>query len=450
MTNGQEKLEKMLTAPIPKLIGTLSIPTILSMLVSSFYNMADTFFVGRLGTSATAAVGVTFSLMAIIQAVGFMFGHGSGNYISRKLGNQQFEEASKMSATGYILSIITGLLITVVGLIFLTPMVKMLGATDTILPYAKDYARIILLGAPFMCASLVLNNQLRFQGSAMYSMFGIVFGAVLNIVLDPIFIFGMNMGITGAALATTLSQICSFGLVYLGTCKGGNLRIKMRNFTPNIYYVRNIIKGGFPSLCRQGLGSISTACLNIAAGGYGDAAIAAMSIVTRVSQFAASALIGFGQGFQPVCGFNYGAKKYDRVREAFWFCIKVSLGFLIVISIIGFIKAEDIIMFFRKGDLEVVRIGAFALRCQCVTFSLVGWLTMCNMMLQTIGKTIGASILAMSRQGLFFLPALLILVPIIGLKGVQLAQPIADVFSFVISVPMGLYVLKEMKMETIN
>lgn len=445
MANGQVKIDKMLNDPIPRLIGTLSIPTILSMLVTSFYNMADTFFVGKLGTSATAAVGVTFSLMAIIQAVGFMYGHGSGNYISRKLGNQQFDEASKMSSTGYVLSILTGLLITIVGLLFLGPMVRLLGATDTIFPYAKDYARIILLGAPFMCASIVLNNQLRFQGSAMYSMFGIIFGAVLNIVLDPLFIFGFNMGIAGAAVATTISQICSFALLYIGTCKGDNLRIRLRNFTPSLYYVKNIIKGGFPSLCRQGLGSISTACLNIAAGGYGDAAIAAMSIVSRVSQFAASALIGFGQGFQPVCGFNYGAKKYDRVQEAFWFCVKVSLGFLIVISVIGFSNAESIIMFFRKGDMEVVRIGALALRFQCITFSLVGWLTICNMMLQTIGKTIGASILAMSRQGLFFLPALIILVPLIGLKGVQLAQPVADVFSFILSVPMGLYVLKEMK-----
>lgn len=279
----EQKFNRMTQTPIPKLICQLAVPTIISMLVTSFYNMADTFFVGKINTSATAAVGVVFPLMAIIQAFGFFCGHGSGNYISRQLGAQNFEDASRMSATGFVTAFVLGLCILGVGFAFTDPLLYIMGSTETILPYARDYMRIILLGAPYMTASLVLNNQLRFQGSAFYSMIGITFGAVLNVGLDPLFIFVFDMGVAGAAWATILSQFVSFCLLIAGTFRGGNLKLNLRNFSPSLKYYKNIVKGGTPSLCRQGLGSFATICLNLMAGPYGDAAIAAMSIVTRIT-----------------------------------------------------------------------------------------------------------------------------------------------------------------------
>ena len=333
----EQKFNRMTQTPIPKLICQLAVPTIISMLVTSFYNMADTFFVGKINTSATAAVGVVFPLMAIIQAFGFFCGHGSGNYISRQLGAQNFEDASRMSATGFVTAFVLGLCILGVGFAFTDPLLYIMGSTETILPYARDYMRIILLGAPYMTASLVLNNQLRFQGSAFYSMIGITFGAVLNVGLDPLFIFVFDMGVAGAAWATILSQFVSFCLLIAGTFRGGNLKLNLRNFSPSLKYYKNIVKGGTPSLCRQGLGSFATICLNLMAGPYGDAAIAAMSIVTRITQFANSIVIGFGQGFQPVCGFNYGAKLYARVREGFWFCVKLATCILLAAAVLGWL-----------------------------------------------------------------------------------------------------------------
>lgn len=315
------------TTPVPRLITSLAVPTIISMLVTSFYNMADTYFVGKINTQSTAAVGIVFSVMSIIQAVGFFFGHGSGNYISRKLGAQETESAEKMASTGFFFALFIGAALAVLGLLFLTPLSLALGSTPTILPYTERYLGIILLGTPFMTASLVLNNQIRFQGNAAYAMVGIVSGAVINVVLDPILIFVCDMGISGAALATVVSQICSFILLlYMGR-RGGNIRIRYRNFTPTLAFIKEIIGGGTPSLTRQGLASVATILLNVAAGAYGDAAIAGMSIVTRISMFINAFLIGFGQGFQPVCGFNYGAGLYARVRQGFWFCVKVGFFF---------------------------------------------------------------------------------------------------------------------------
>ena len=312
---------------------------------------------GKINTSATAAVGVVFPLMAIIQAFGFFFGHGSGNYISRQLGAKEVEDASKMSATGFVSAFLMGCVILVVGFIFTDPLLRVMGATPTILPYAREYMRIILIGAPYMTASLVLNNQMRFQGSAVYSMVGIASGAVINIALDPLLIFGFDMGIAGAAVATIISQFISFCLLIAGTFRGGNLRLNLRDFTPCRKYYQNILKGGFPSLCRQGLGSFATICLNLMAGPYGDAAIAAMSIVSRIANFAASVVIGFGQGFQPVCGFNYGAKLYHRVRHGFWFCVKFSSIFLTAVAIAGWICADGLIEIFLKNDPQVVELS---------------------------------------------------------------------------------------------
>ncbi|MBR6220127.1 MAG: MATE family efflux transporter [Clostridia bacterium] len=437
----------MTTAPIPALVTRLAVPTIISMLVTAFYNMADTFFVGRIGTSASAAVGVVFSVMSIIQACGFFFGHGSGNYISRALGANRGEDAARMAATGFFCALFTGAALGALGLVFLRPLARVLGSTDTILPYAVDYLRFILIGAPWMMASLVLNNQLRFQGSAFYGMIGIASGAVLNIGLDPLLIFTFRMGIGGAALATIISQFVSFCLLLCGTRRGGNLCVRWKNFTPSFRFLKAIVNGGMPSLCRQGLNSVSTICLNLGAGVYGDAAIAAMSIVGRIVMFANSCVIGFGQGFQPVCGFCYGAKKYDRVKEAFRFCVKAATAFLCAAAVIAFAFAPQLVAVFRKGDAEVLAVGQVALRAQCFTFPLSAWIVLCNMMMQTIGKSVRASFLAMARQGLFFIPAVLILPRLFGLFGLQISQAVADVITFALSIPLQLSVFREMDAE---
>ncbi|MCM1388396.1 MAG: MATE family efflux transporter [Bacillus sp. (in: Bacteria)] len=446
-TSAEEKRTYMLETPVRKLVCTLAGPTILSMLITSFYNMVDTFFVGKLNTQATAAVGVVFSLMAIIQAVGFFFGHGSGNYISRKLGAKETQEAEKMASVGFFSAFIAGVVLMAVCLIFVKPLAYALGSTETILPYTVTYLWIILLGAPAMTSSLVLNNQMRFQGSAFYAMIGIVSGAVLNMILDPILILVCNLGIAGAAMATTISQYVSFILLIIMVRRGGNVQIRFSNFKPSVHFYKEMIRGGTPSLCRQGLASLATICLNHTAGMYGDAAIAGMSIVSRIAMFANSALIGFGQGFQPVCGFNYGAGKYKRVLEAFWFCVKYAFLFLIAVGIAGFIFAPELVSLFRKGDADVIAVGTAALRYQVVVFPLNAWIVMCNMMLQSIGKGLKASIVASARQGLCFLPLILILPRFLGLTGVEICQAVSDVLTLFISVPIGLSVIHEMKKE---
>lgn len=444
-TNPEEKRKYLTEEKIPTLVLNMAVPSIISMLITSFYNMADTFFVGQIGTTATAAVGVIFPLMSIIQALGFTFGHGSGNYISRKLGQGEVEDAKKMAATGFVSALIAGAIFGLVGLIFLDGLVGILGATPTIAPYARQYAMYILIGTPFMASSLVLNNQLRFQGSAFFGMIGMGVGAVLNIALDPLFIFVLDMGVSGAALATILSQIVSFCLLLRGCTRGGNIAISLKNFSPSWARYKEIARGGTPSLFRQGLGSVATICLNFAAGIYGDAAIAGMSIVTRVLQFANSAIIGLGQGFQPVCGFNYGAKLYGRVRKAFWFTVSLAFCVLLIGSIVGIAFAPQIIAIFRKEDLEVIKIGALSLRLQCIFLPLSAFVVGSNMTLQTIGKPVKASISAAARTGLFFVPAILILPQFFGLLGVQMSQAVADLCSFVLCVPLAGTTLLEMK-----
>lgn len=448
--SAEEKREYMLEEPVKKLVCKLAAPTIMSMLVTNFYNMADTFFVGKINTQSTAAVGVVFSLMAIIQAVGFFFGHGSGNFISRRLGAGDLEEAEKMSAVGFFTSFLAGVFIMVVCLIFIQPLSYALGSTPTIQPYTVAYLRIILIGAPAMTASLVLNNQMRFQGSAFYAMIGIVSGAVINIGLDPFFIFVCDMGVAGAALATTISQYVSFVFLLIMVRKGGNIRIRFKNFKPNVHFYKEVIRGGIPSLCRQGLASVATICLNHAAGGYGDAAIAGMSIVTRVMMFANSALIGFGQGFQPVCGFNYGAKKYKRVLDAYWFCVRTAFVFLTALSVVIYIFSPEIISLFRKGDADVIEVGTAALRYNIVVFPLSAWIIMCNMMLQSIGKGLKASIVASARQGIFFLPLIAILPRFFGITGVEICQTVSDILALTVSIPLGVSVIKEMKANSVE
>jgi putative MATE family efflux protein len=407
--------------------------------------MADTYFVGSLGTSATAAVGLSFSLMAAIQAAGFFFGQGSGNFIARALGRRDNETASRMAAAGFFSAFAAGALIAGAGSVFLEPLAWLLGASDSSLPFALDYLRFILLGAPFMAASLTLNNLLRFQGSAFYGMLGMTSGAVLNVVLDPLLIFGLSLGVAGASIATMLSQTLSCMLLFFLSRRGGNISVRLKNFSPTVALYREIARGGLPSLLRQGIGSVAVIVLNRTARGYGDATVAAMSIVNRVALFAASALLGFGQGFQPVCGFNYGAGLYHRVRRAFWFCVRVSSAALFVLACLGFIFAPEIIALFRRDDPEVIRIGTFALRLVCVPFPLLGWIILNNMLMQTIGKAFSASVLALSRHGLFLIPLLAILTPAFGVLGIQLAAPVSDLCTFIVSVPLNLAVLRQMK-----
>ena len=440
----EKKFHKMTEEPVGSLICQLALPCIISMLVTAFYSMADTFFVGRLDSdAATGAVGVVFSLMAVIQAIGFFFGHGSGNFISRELGKQNFEDASNMAATGFFSALGTGLVICILGQIFLEPLAYLLGSTETILPYAKDYMRIILIGAPWMTASLVLNNQLRFQGSAAYGMVGITSGAVLNIALDPLLIFGLNMGVAGAALATIISQFVSFCLLLAGCSKGSNIPIRFRNFRFKPFYFAMIFKGGLPSLARQSLASVATICLNHAAQPYGDAAIAAMSIVQRIVMFGASTMLGFGQGFQPVCGFNYGAGLYTRVKQGFRFCVRVSTLVLLSLSILGYLFAPRLVELFRD-DTDVITCGVQALRFQCLTFWVQGWVVTSNMLQQAIGRTVPATFLSIARQGLFFIPLIWLLPLFWGLTGIEMTQSVADLLTFLCAIPIQIHVLKSL------
>lgn len=437
---------KMLDMPVTQLIPRLAVPTVINMLTTAIYNMADTFFVSKIGTSATGAVGVLFSAMAMIQAVGFTLGMGSGNYISRSLGNDSREEAEKAGSTAFFTSLFIGALMTVFGSVWIEDLSRLLGATETILPYAVSYARYILLAAPFMLGSFVLNNLLRAQGNAMYAMLGITTGGILNIILDPIFIFGLELGISGAAIATMISQIFSF-FILLAQCllRKDCLKLRVRRFTPTLRMYGIILHAGLPSFCRQGLASVATVILNVAAGPYGDAAIAAMSVCSRFMLFVNSALIGFGQGFQPVCGFSFGAKRYQRVLDAFWFCFKVAVVMLTLFGVVSLIFSRQIVSAFQKDDSAVLEIGVTALRLQLLVLPVQSWVIMVNMLTQSIGYGFRASVVAMGRQGLFLVPALFILPRFYGILGIQLSQPVADILTFGLSIIIVVPILKELK-----
>lgn len=441
----EEKYRQMTETPVQELIPRLAVPTIISMLVTSIYNMADTFFVSQIGTSASGAVGVMFSAMAMIQAIGFTLGMGSGNYISRSLGNRNEETASRSAATAFFTGGIIGIAIAVLGTAFSGPLVYFLGATDTIAPFARDYARYILIAAPFMITSFVMNNILRAQGNAVFAMVGITVGGILNMFLDPLLIFGFGMGISGAAIATMVSQIVGFAiLLYQCNMQKGCISIRISRFTPTLRMYGEILHAGLPSFCRQGLASVASVVLNVAAGPYGDAAIAAMSIVSRFMMFVNSSLIGFGQGFQPVCGFNFGAKRYDRVLDAFWFCVKVAVVMLTTFGIAAFVFSRPIITVFRREDAEVIRIGTLALRLQLLTMPFQAWVIMVNMLTQSIGYGFRASLVAMGRQGLFLIPALFVFPRLFGLPGLQASQPVADMFTFVLASGIVAGILREL------
>lgn len=428
--------KEMTETSVEKLILRLSVPTIISMLVTNIYNMADTFFVGKLGTSASAAIGIVFSLMTINQALGFMCGHGCGSNISRKLGNKQGDAAIKFASTGFFMSLFLGVLIMIIGIIFMEPLLRIMGSTDTIMPYAKSYGICILLSAPFMTGSCVLNNVLRYEGKASLAMVGLTLGGVLNIIGDPIFIFVFNMGTLGAGISTAVSQVISFFVLL--SMFGGDRTVSRLRFSAiswDIKDILNILYTGLPSLIRQGMMSVSTMVLNYMSMPYGDAAIAAMSIVSRVCNFIFAIALGISQGFQPVSAFNYGAKKFKRVKRAFVFCCGLSMIILGVLSVLSLIFSGHIIGLFRD-DADVISVGTFALRAQCIVLFISPITLAASMMFQGAGENLASSIASFLRSGITFIPMVAILPRFFGIYGIQLAQPVADVISFVVVMPL--------------
>jgi len=440
-----EKFVKMTTASVEKLVLSLAGPSIAIMMISAIYNIADTYFVSTLGTSQVAAVGIAFPLMAIIQAMGFFFGQGSGVYMARALGARDNEGASRMAATALISGFLFMGVIAIVIIIFLDPFITFLGATETIKPFAKEYFLYILIASPWMVAATVINQQLRFQGSAAIAMWGMLTGAILNIILDPVLIIWVGLGVKGAALATMLCQFISFLILFFyGTTRKGNIPMKFSHFSPTVDKYVEMFRGGIPSMLRQSLMSVATIIINNFARNYGDFAIAGISIASRISMFAHSAMLGFGQGFQPVCGFNYGAKLYSRVRKSYWFCVRFCTAGLAVIALILAIFAPQIIALFRKDDLDVIAIGARGLRFNCLGLPFMAGVVMSNMITQSMGKALQASIIATSRQGLILIPCLFIFGPLFGLFGIQMCAPLADIMSVVIVIPIMVRVLKDL------
>ena len=439
----QKKYEMMTTQPVSRLVSKMAVPSMVSMMISAIYNMVDTMWVGRISTQATAGVGVVFSYMTIIQAFALFFGMGSANYISRALGAKETDKASAMAATGFFSAFIAGIVIALLVLVFMRPFLFFLGATETVLPESINYLMFILPGTPFIMTSFTMNNQMRLQGNALISMIGISTGAVLNMILDPLFIFGLHMGVRGASLATSLSQLTGFLILLKLTGYRGGIRIRLKNFKPKWWHYKEIIAGGLPSIGRSGLSAVAAIALNRVARGYGDAALAAFSVVSRAMMVANSALIGFGQGFQPVCGFNYGAGKFDRVRAGFRFSTVVASVYCSVLALAGAVFAPAIVAAFRN-DPEVIAYGTQVLRRMCISFPLMGYVTITNMYLQNIRKTVPATLISSARQGIIFIPMLYILNSLFALRGAMCTQPVSDILTFLLALAWAPATLRSM------
>ena len=445
-----DKYQEMTQRPVKLLVCKMAVPTIIAMVTTALYNVVDAAFIGRLSTEGTAGIGISFAYMTFIQALGFFFGHGSGNHISRALGAKDHSSASVVASVGFVTPFLIGLLAAAVCLPNLSALSRLLGAPAEVVPYANDYLRYIVAATPFMMSALTLNNQLRLQGNARVGMVGIVSGAVLNIALDPIFIFSFGMGVSGASLATAISQLFAWCLLLRGTSRPESLHIRLRDFKPSwkVYY--EIFRGGLPSLFRQVFNCAAAVSLNYcaalyAAPGEEASAVAAFAVVTRIMMFAFSVVLGFCQGFQPVCGYNYGAKLYARVRESWLFAASVGTAFLLVISAAGFAFAPQIVALFRSEDPALIAIGSTTLRWQCAAFPLVGLFTATGMLFQNIRMTGPATLLSITRNGLFFLPALLLLPLWLGMQGVQMAQAVADALTFLLCIPYALWINRKLK-----
>lgn len=433
----------MTGAPVRGLILALCLPAVISNLVTTAYNLADTYFIGRLGTSQSGAIGIAYSVMTVFQAFGFFFGNGSGNSMSRELGKRNNERAARLLAVGFCGAVLGGLALAILGLSTLPHLVVVLGSTPTISPYAIAYLTPILIAAPMVCGSFALNGLLRYQGLSLYGMIGLVSGALLNFIVAPLLIFVAGLGIAGAGIATAVCQTISFIILVTFAVRRGVVGLDLRKGKPDMLLVREIIGGGMPSLLRQGAGSLATTCVNLAANPFGDAVIAAMAIVMRVMLAINSIIIGLGQGFQPVCGYNYGAGLYRRVKEGYWFCVRLSTIALVIIAVAVAVLAPDIIGLFRS-DPQVIAVGTVALWMQCCTVPLNGFAMMSNMMQQTMGKTVIASFVAVCRLGLFLAPAALILAHCFGVPGVQAAQSVSDIISFIVTVPLQVHILRSL------
>ena len=440
MTKSELHYKKMVETPVAKLIVTLGIPTTISMLITSIYNMADTYFVGTLGESAQAGVGVVYTLQTIIQGLAFMLGQGAGTFIARKLADKDADSASKYLSSAFFSGGILGLLITALGLSLLSPLVYVLGSTETIAPHAMDYGFWILLAAPFIICSMILNNALRFEGRALYSMFGLGFGGLLNIFGDYLFVAKLNMGVYGAGLATAISQVVSFIILLVMYFTMAQSKIRIRCMSRNWKDYLDICRVGLPSLIRQSLASATSGVLNNLTKPFGDAAIAAMSVVNRYSMFLMCVGLGMGQGFQPVAAFNYQAKKYKRVKQGLIFTICFGICFIGTISILSMIFSDSVIAIFQKSE-DVRRIGSVALRYAAFGMLFMPFSVPLNMLYQSIQKPAIASVLSLIRSGAITIPMLLICVPLLELTGVQIAQPTADIVSGLISIPFIIYFL---------
>ncbi len=438
--NSKEQLEKMTGWPMPKLIFSMSAPTVISMLTTSLYNMADTYFVSQLGTSVSAAVGIAFSLMALIQMVGFSLGMGAGSLISRYLGHEDNAQAGICLSSAFAASLLCGTAIALWGLRQLAPLMLLLGSTQTILPYACQYSRFILFSAPLFCASFVLNNALRYQGKSTLSMIGLTAGGVLNILLDPLLINICHLGIAGAAVATMASQIISFILIlYFIQSPYSILHLRLKDIScrPSVYW--SIVKNGLPTACRQGIASFASALLNNQAAAFGDAVVAAISIANRIYMFVRNIIIGIGQGFQPVAGYNYGAGQLQRVKKAFWVSAALGSSICAVCALLIYWQAPGLMILFRKDDPQVISVGTQGLHYLAMVLPLLAYSTFVNQLLQCLGRTLSASFLASCRQGIFFIPLVLYLPQLLSVQGLLLTQPLADLATFLISIPFHLW-----------
>ena len=441
MTNADQHYKKMTETPVAKLILKLGIPTTISMLITNIYNMADTYFVGTLGESAQAATGVLFTVQAILQGIAFMLGHGGGTFIARNLADKNSREASKYVSTAFFTGGFVGCVIMLLGLLFLKPLVLFLGSTQTILPHAMDYGLWILIAAPFMICSLILNNGLRYEGKAFYAMFGLTAGGILNIAGDYLLVMKLGLGVYGAGLATAVSQIVSFLILLIMYAKMAQSSISIRFISRNGKDLLSICRVGFPSLIRQGLTSVTVGILNNVTKPFGDAAIAAMSVVNRYSNFLMCVGLGMGQGFQPVASFNYQAKKYERVKKGLLFTTAFGLVFIGTMSLLSISFAEHIIALFQKNS-EVIRIGAVALRFTSFGMMFMPFSVPVNMLYQSIQQPTISSILSLIRSGAVTIPMLLLGVPLLGITGIQIAQPTADVLAGLISIPFVIRFLR--------
>jgi len=442
VTKAELHYEKMTKTPVARLIVTLGIPTTISMLITGIYNMADTYFVGELGESAQAATGILFTLQAIIQAVAFMLGHGSGSFVSKALADKNTEEATTYASTSFYVGIGAGAVLSTLGLLFLEPFMRLLGSTETILPHACDYGMWVLISCPFMIGSLVLNNNLRYEGKAFYAMFGLSTGGLLNILGDYIFVKRCGMGVYGAGLATAISQMVSFVILVLMYIFQAQSRLSLRAISRRFHIYKGILKVGFPSFVRQGLASLSGGLLNNLCKPFGDAAIAAMSVVNRYSGLLICLGLGIGQGFQPVAAFNYQAKHYRRVKQGLLFTTWFGAAFVGILSIGGFLFAEEIVFMFQEAQ-EVVKIGAVALRAASVGLLFLPLSVPVNMLYQSIRKAGIATLLSLMRSGVILMPVLVIGAHFGGLFGIQIAQPLTDVITGLISLPFMLWFLRK-------